>query len=45
MEEELSDWVQDYLETDEDYLLQTDEEKFKTFFNRFFLTGFNYQLF
>jgi len=31
MEEQLSDWVQDYLEHDEDYLLQTDEEKFKTF--------------
>ena len=31
MEEELSDWVQDYLETDEDYLLLTDENKFRMF--------------
>ena len=31
MEQQLSDWVQDYLEDQEDFHLLTDEEKFKMF--------------
>ena len=31
MEQQLSDWVQDYLEEQEDFNLLTDEEKFKMF--------------
>ena len=31
MEEILSEWVQEYLEQDEDYLLLTDENKFQMF--------------
>ena len=31
MEEQLSDWIQDYLEQQEDFNLLTDEDKFKMY--------------